>query len=304
MKNCPVQIDSDTCRACLRCVEECPVGAIHCGPKAVLDPDLCIACGHCAVACPHAAVHSALGDTIPWSPPAVSAVSVRELLTGRRSVRHYHPGELDRTLLKEVLSIGSYSPTASNARDVEAIVLEGESVRTVATAVNDYYARLVRWLENPWLRALLWLTPARPYLKQPKLLAHMRDCIRAFGPGRDWIFFDAPAVVILTAPRRNRRFGQVNATIAAEQLQIYATSLGLGSCWVGYAEVVLKASRAAAELAGVTAGREPQAVFTLGRPAVCFPRLPPRAPFPVVWRGARGEGTYGERAEQRRSASR
>jgi nitroreductase len=215
----------------------------------------------------------------------MSAVEVRRLLTGRRSVRHYRSGGLDHDLLQDVLSVGSYSATASNARDVEAIVLQGQPLLAVATAVNDYYARLVRWLENPWLRGLLWLTPVRPYLKQPKMLAHMRDCVRSFGPGHDWVFFDAPAVVVLTTPRRNRRFGRVNATIAAEQMQTYAASLGLGSCWIGYAEVVLKASRATAELAGVARDREPQAVFTLGRPSVSFQRLPPRAPFPVVWRG-------------------
>lgn len=278
-----IEIDPATCNACLRCVEECPVDAIVGGEVPTIDAEVCIGCGHCGAVCTPGAVRAAAGEFLPWRSPDLSPERVKALLVGRRSVRRYQPTPLAPAQVAEVLSVAAWSATATNSRDVAAIVVRGERLRRLGDAVNDFYARLARWLDQPILRPLLWLTPARAYVRNPRKLARVRARIVEYGRGRDWLFFDAPTVVVLTAARRNRRFGRVNAAIAAEQIQLYAASQGLGSCWIGYAEVALRACRAAREDLAIGRDREVHCVLTLGHPAVTYRRLPARAPLPTSW---------------------
>lgn len=48
------------CRACGKCVEECPADAIRLEKYAVMDPEKCIGCATCIAVCPYGAVE------IPW----------------------------------------------------------------------------------------------------------------------------------------------------------------------------------------------------------------------------------------------
>lgn len=51
-------VKQDKCKACSRCHQWCPTGAIAVGglKKAVVDEKLCIGCGECTVTCPHGAI--------------------------------------------------------------------------------------------------------------------------------------------------------------------------------------------------------------------------------------------------------
>jgi len=279
-------VEPSACTACFRCVEECPTGAARRGEgHATIEPGCCVACGHCGIVCNYGAVRTEAGAFVPWTRPELDPEAVRALIVGQRSIRRFRPEPVEPELLAEILAVADHAATASNARDVAAIVLRGDRVRAVAAEINAYYAGLLRLLDCPVVRLALWLTPARAYLRSPKKIARMREDVASFARGRDWLFFDAPAVVILTTPRRHRRFGRVNATIAGDQQKLYAAARGLGSCWIGYAEVGLRGRRAARDAAGIPADREPQVVFTLGHPAVSYQRLPARAPLPVTWLG-------------------
>jgi NADH-quinone oxidoreductase subunit F len=66
-------IDPELCQACLRCLRECPVGAIT-GDKNlvhVIDQDKCTKCGTCLEVCPprFSAVVKISGEPVPEAPP-------------------------------------------------------------------------------------------------------------------------------------------------------------------------------------------------------------------------------------------
>jgi len=52
------EVTAETCTACKRCVQWCPVGAITIGPDrvAVVDYEVCYGCGECVAACPYGAI--------------------------------------------------------------------------------------------------------------------------------------------------------------------------------------------------------------------------------------------------------
>lgn len=65
------QIDADACRACARCVQVCPFGAIQAGNPPQVDGDACMGCGVCARACPAGACRLARDESkpLPWDVP-------------------------------------------------------------------------------------------------------------------------------------------------------------------------------------------------------------------------------------------
>jgi nitroreductase len=162
-------------------------------------------------------------------------------------------------------------------------VFTDSGVFELAKLVNDYYRWFDRLLKRRWLWPLLYFTAARPYLGNPRKLDGIREKVRRFDQEHDWLFFHAPAVVMLTAPRQHRSFGRVNCVIAAERMMQYAAALGLGSCMIGYAEVALRQRRAIAVAVGIASEQEPHVLFTLGIPAVQYRRLPVRRATPVIW---------------------
>ena len=111
----------------------------------------------------------------------------------------------------------------------------------------------------------------------------MRQKLRRFDKDNDWLFFNAPAVVLLSAPRQHSSFGRVNCVIAAERMMQYAAALELGSCMIGYAEIAIRNRKSIAHAVGIAASQEPHVLFTLGRPAVQYRRLPARRAMPVKW---------------------
>ena len=52
------EVTAETCTACKRCVQWCPVGAIAIGPDrvAVVDYEVCYGCGECVASCPYGAI--------------------------------------------------------------------------------------------------------------------------------------------------------------------------------------------------------------------------------------------------------
>jgi ferredoxin len=281
-----ITLDATRCLRCGACQLDCPTGAVRGKALEVpsIDHELCIDCGHCGAVCKSGAIGSLHGEFAAWEPPGIEAPVAKAFLAGRRSTRRYRPRPVERALIEDVLSIGAATASASNARDVRARVFTGGAVHELATHTNDFYLRLARLLERRWLRPLLWFTAARPYLQHPRKLQQVRDRARAFDRDHDWIFFGAPAVVLLSAPRRHATFGRSNCVIAADRMMQYAAALGLGSCMIGYAEVAVRRRPAIARAIGLEGDQEAHALFTLGYAAVEYRRLPARPAIPVAWR--------------------
>lgn len=246
-----------------------------------VDAKFCMGCGHCGAVCELGAIRSELGEFPTWQAPYVSPEAVKQLLSGRRSVRRYRQTPVDAGILADVLSVGPYAPTASNDQDIAATVLIAEAVHCLGALVNDYYRSLLKLLDCRPLWPLLWWTELRPYLRNERKLARVRERVLGFSREYDWLFFGAPAVVLLTAPRRHQMFGRINGTIAAERMMNYASVLGLGSCHIGYADVAMRRRRKIVDRIGLPQGHVPVAVFTLGYPASKYCRLPARATMPA-----------------------
>jgi nitroreductase/Pyruvate/2-oxoacid:ferredoxin oxidoreductase delta subunit len=303
-----LEIDQDRCTSCGICLYECPTGAVKKDSESgaiFFDEGRCIHCSHCGIVCPESAISTNRGSFPAWTDPKLPPEGLKKLLAGKRSVRRYRSDPVPEEVWEEILYVGSMTSTAKNAQDWHATILKGNVVADAAAGIMGYYRRIVEWALNPLVRPLLYLTPARSYLRS---LKRYRSFINEFfglgtpaasGPAahaaptegrersrqrpRDRLFFHAPGVVILSAPRKSRHLGMTDCVLAGQAMMYYAQSAGLGSCMIGYAEIALNRKKSLRQKLGIPQSHLVGLVFTLGYPDIRYRALPLRVPMPVTY---------------------
>ncbi|NMC32448.1 MAG: 4Fe-4S binding protein [Veillonellaceae bacterium] len=264
-------VDRSRCVQCGLCVSVCPRGLIRLDedwPRLTF-PQLCIACGHCVAVCPPAALdHSraplARQDRLPNSSPLPPA-TVRQFLRSRRSIRSYQNRPVERALLRQLLDIARFAPSGGNSQGISYYVM-------------DRPATLRRLTE----RTIDWLGEAAAG-HQPAAAVYSRyvDSFRL--DGCDSILRNAPVLVLGAAPAGFAR-GRENTLLCLEYAELYAPSLGLGTCWAGLLEAAAFAGYAPLlELLRLPAGTVLTGALMVGFPNLSFPRLVDRQPLDITF---------------------
>jgi nitroreductase len=145
-----------------------------------------------------------------------------ELIKKRYSVRAYKPDPVEDDKLQQVLEAARLAPTATNAQPFQLIVIH--------TAERE--AELNRIYRKDW------------FVQAPLVI-----CICGI-PAEGWV------------RRDGKNYTEVDVAIVMDHLILAATSLGLGTCWIGAFNPA-----AAREVLGLPDGVEPIAFTPLGYPA-------------------------------------
>lgn len=186
-----------------------------------VDPDFCIACGHCVAVCPHMAldhVRTPLAEQIqlPLS-PVLDREKVYQFLRSRRSVRCYKKLPVAKEELLQLMDIARFAPTGSNSQGLSySVIADAEKLRQITALTID-------WMEE---QVNSGSERAKNY----------RGYIQAYrSTGRDVILRNAPCLVIANAPKDFSR-GRDNTCYSLAYVELYAPSMGLGTCWAGFFE--------------------------------------------------------------------
>lgn len=304
-----LEISQVKCTSCGLCLAECPTGAMQQDSETgdfCIKEGRCIRCSHCGIVCPVGAISTNKGPFPRWRDPKLAKDRLKAQLVGKRSVRQYRSDPVPQTVWEEILNVGSLSSTARNAQDWHATILRDESVGEVGARIMGYYRTLVRRMLNPLIRPVMYLIVTRSYLASLKSYRRYIEKYFAVGTpdvptqaipmqavptqtipmaGRDRLFFHAPGVVILSAPKKNRHLGLTNCVLAGQAMMYYAQSLGLGSCMIGYAEIALNRMKSLRRELDIPPSHRVGLVFTLGYTDTRYRALPLRGPMPVRYHG-------------------
>ena len=144
-----------------------------------------------------------------------------EAINNRRSVRLYEQKPIPRDVINTIIEAGNQAPFVSEKRF--------QPWRFVVVEDPEFKQKLVQTVEPIRSRYVESMKETTPELyEQAMTLYEVMD------EPKDLIYYSAPVIIFVIGPARNATC----CALACENIMIAATSLGLGSCYVGFGAMV------------------------------------------------------------------
>ena len=263
-------VNKDACILCKFCEDICPTDAINITDADFnCDENACIKCGHCVASCPQSALdhpYCPLEKQVDIKKELLPNADAAEMfLRARRSVRNFTNKKIDRETITKLLEITRYSPHASNYSGISYLVIDDKKILKKVTAA------IIDWLEIQIANDSPQKAYYIPYVQR------FRET------GADVILRDAPCLIVPVA-HPGVLYRNADTDIALSYLDLYATSMGLGSCWIGF---ILQCARdnyaPLYEALQVPKNKEITGGIILGYPQYSHYRLVDRNPVKIIW---------------------
>ncbi len=186
-------------------------------------------------------------------------MNIAEAIENRRSVRSYTAQKVDRATIEKLIAAAVKAPSASNSQPWSFAVIQD------ANLLKGYSDRGKSLL-------LSTMTEDSPHAKYRGMLQN---------PDFN-IFYNAGTLLLICArPRGLHSYG--DCCLAAQNAMLAAHSLGLGTCWIGFARTLFDLPETKEEL-GVPADYAIVAPIIVGYPQGRIPQLTRDEPEILFWK--------------------
>lgn len=182
-------------------------------------------------------------------------MELKDAIASRRAHRAFTNRRVDEPTIRELLAAGVQAPSAVNEQPWSFAVVQNAET-------------LHRWSET----AKRLLLEERGAL--PKLAEFLH--IDSFN-----IFYDATTLVVIAVEHPNE-FSAADCWLAAQNLMLTATELGLGTCCIGFAIPALNTPDALREL-GLGPAARVYVPIIVGYPRAVLEPVARRAPHVTAW---------------------
>ena len=268
MKDLRLKIDKDKCIHCGLCVNDCIANVLKFDdnkiPQAV-NPDRCIECQHCLSICPVGAL-SILGK-LPENSVSVqnhNPDDILNLIKTRRSYRHFKQENIPSDIMEKLKNMLNRTPTGVNDHRLHFSIIDDIDV------MNDF-----RDYTNKKLIDIL----SKPIFNNvAKKFGHYKNALLK---GKDVIFRGAPHMVVVSSPV-DAPCKDIDPVIALSYFELYAQSLGIGTCWCGLAYGVLRFMPELCKQLEIPDNYKLSYVMLFGMPDVNYKRAVQPEPFKII----------------------
>lgn len=192
-------------------------------------------------------------------------ISVLDAIYQRRATRAYSTGPVSEADVRVLLRAATHAPTAMHREPWAFVVVQDPAV-------------LAR------INAAAKVTAAAPHATEHRALARSHDSQLPppFDDPNFDIFYGAGTLVVICA-RTAGEFSKADCWLAAENVMLAATGLGLATCPIGFALLGLADPAIQRELE-IPAGVTPVAPIIVGTAATTLPATSRRDPEILSWK--------------------
>jgi nitroreductase len=152
---------------------------------------------------------------------------VIEVIHKRRSIRAYASTPIPKNVINTIVEAGNQAP--STGRMVKGNVLQFQSWRFVAVQDPVFQQQLLATVTPIWKKFMENMQEM-----DPALHANLMRLYETLPEPKDLVYYAAPVILFVIGPKANA----VSCALACENIMLAATSLGLGSCYVGFGAMV------------------------------------------------------------------
>lgn len=188
-------------------------------------------------------------------------MSVMDAVYGRRAVRSYTSKQLDKNTISTLLSAAVQAPTAMHEEPWAFAIIQDKNM---LKRLSDSAKKLVM---------------SEAHKEHSALASHA-----AHIAGREDfnVFYNAGTLIVIYGKHLGQ-FVPADCWLAAENLMLAATSLGLGTCVIGFSVLALNSKEWKAEL-GIPAEMTAFAPIIVGVPDGIAPPVSRKEPEVIAWK--------------------
>jgi len=197
-----------------------------------------------------------------------------EAIFSRRAVKHYDPAhELSDEEIQKLIEAAVQAPSGLNAQSwCFTMIQTPDRLAHIRRRIRAIYRFLLKMLDSRVSKFMLRLQvgqEAVEVLQEARPL--LEGIVDADKTGHDRLFWGAPTLVIVHSPDEDPT-GAESAHYAVANLMLMATTMGLGTCLIGFLTAVAEHDPRVRELIGIPEDHSLDAALVVGHPDVQYLR--------------------------------
>jgi len=162
-------------------------------------------------------------------------MDLTKAIKNRRSVRKYQARKIPKKIIREIIDIAKYSPSANNRQPWKFVVITDK----------EYMGKLSGAIKK------------KMDVRYPRY---------RLGIKKDPILHNAPTLVIICGPKD--KWANIDCVITSQTMMLYAYSIGIASCWMGFVKEFLESNKKEAKKIGVPNNYSVHVSLVFGYPDV------------------------------------
>lgn len=195
---------------------------------------------------------------------------VERVILRRRSVRNYKDKQVPENVILRLIEAGRFAPSAGNWQPWKFVIVRDKQMisemQDFAQKMAKIFNFLLNWRTSPVGEKIAMLDSQMMIRLQPNILSPVPfGAVELLANGKLKLFHDAPTVIFIMSDRRGVGKPQVDVGICGQNIALAAHSMGLGTCWIGFIEL-LKYSRKWMKKLGVQYPYQLCEAITIGYP--------------------------------------
>ena len=153
---------------------------------------------------------------------------VIEAINNRQSIRSYKPKPIPKDVINTIIEAGNQAPSRGREEKGTKKFLF-QPWRFVVVEDPEFKQKLVKTTLPFWKKMIESMKETHPEIYEQVMMQY-----ETMDEPKDMVYYSAPVILFVIGPAGYA----VSCALACENIMIAATSLGLGSCYVGFGAMV------------------------------------------------------------------